>query len=303
MRSPAMGQCLALLFLFAASAWADEPIAPAPDGFDKQREGIERGQIERVEYDSKSIGVKRPVVVYTPPGYSKDQKYPVLYLLHGIGGNEREWQRGGLAEVILDNLHADKKVVPMIVVMPNGRATAEALPRGQFRGQSQAFAAFEEDLLKDLIPYVESQYSVKADREHRALAGLSMGGGQSLNFGLAHLDTFAWVGGFSSAPNTKPAADLLKDPADAAGKLRLLWLSCGKDDGLMNVSQRFHDVLAEKKVPHIWHVEPGGHDMRVWKNDLYLFSQRLFRDAAVPAKVAAPATPQAAPATPEQPAP
>jgi enterochelin esterase-like enzyme len=302
MRLPTIGQCLVLLFLVASSGWAEEPIAQAPSGFDQKREGIEQGKIERVEYDSKSIGVKRPALVYTPPGYSKDQKYPVLYLLHGIGGNEREWQRGGSVEVILDNLHADKKVVPMIVVMPNGRATAEELPRGQFRGQSQAFAAFENDLLQDLIPYIESQYSVKTDREQRALAGLSMGGGQSLNFGLVHLDTFAWVGGFSSAPNTKPAAELLKDPTEAASKLRLLWLSCGKEDGLMNVSQRFHDVLVEKKVPHVWHVEPGGHDMTVWKNDLYLFSQRLFREGDLLAQAAAPTEPanlaEAKPAVP-----
>ncbi len=278
MRAISIGQCTALIFVLAAHSGAEDSIGAAPDGFDQRREEIARGTVGRVEYDSKSIGVKRPALIYTPPGYSKNQKYPVLYLLHGIGGNEREWQRGGLADVVLDNLHADKKVAPMIVVMPNGRATAEELPRGQFRGQSQAFAAFENDLLKDLIPYIEANYSVQADREHRALAGLSMGGGQSLNFGLAHLDTFAWVGGFSSAPNTKPAGELLKDPAEAAGKLKLLWLSCGKDDRLLDVSQRFHEVLAEKKVPHIWHVEPGGHDMTVWKNDLYLFAQRLFRE-------------------------
>jgi enterochelin esterase-like enzyme len=283
-----------LLFVFTVLTGANEPIAQVPSGFDAAREGIERGKIERVQYDSQSIGVKRPAMIYTPPGYSKDQKYPVLYLLHGIGGDEREWQRGGSAEVILDNLHADKKVVPMIVVMPNGRATAEARRPGEFRGQFTAFAAFEEDLLKDLIPYIEAHYSVKADREHRALAGLSMGGGQSLNFGLAHLDTFAWVGGFSSAPNTKPAADLVKDPADAASKLRLLWLSCGKDDRLLDVSQRFHDVLVEKKVPHIWHVEPGKHDFAVWKNDLHLLSQRLFRDGTAQAKADTPPEPPAA---------
>src|SRR5262245_12340839 len=253
-----------------------------PKGFDAKRDDIDRGKLETVEYDSKTVGVKRKAQVYTPPGYSKDRKYPVLYLLHGIGGNEREWLRGGVAEVILDNLHADGKVVPMVVVFPNGRASKEPLPPGQFRGQSEAFAAFENDLLKDLIPYVEANFSVQADREHRALAGLSMGGGQSLNFGLAHLDTFAWVGGFSSAPNTKSATELVKDTADATSKLRLLWLSCGKDDGLLNISQRFHDVLVEKKVPHIWHVEPGSHTMAVWKNDLYLFSQRLFREGAVP---------------------
>ena len=118
----------------------------------------------------------------------------------------------------MDNLHADKQVVPMIVVMPNGRAAKDDRPGGDFRRQFPAFAAFEQDLLNDIIPYVESHYSVKADRENRALAGLSMGGGQSLNFGLKHLETFASVAGFSSAPNTRPAADLVAEAAESARK-------------------------------------------------------------------------------------
>jgi enterochelin esterase-like enzyme len=202
----------------------------------------------------------------------------VLYLLHGIGDEETGWWKKGSADVILDNLLAERKAVPMIVVMPNGRAAKDVTVRTPWGQQAPAFAAFEDDLLKDLIPYVESHYSVKADREHRALAGLSMGGGQSLNFGLKHLDTFAWVGGFSSAPNTRPAADLLPDPAGAARKLRLLWVSCGDADRLMDISQRFHAALVEKKVPHVWHVDTGGHTWPVWKNDLYLLAQKLFRD-------------------------
>src|SRR5262249_46387203 len=154
--------------------------------------------------------------VYTPPGYTKDRKYPVLYLLHGIGGDEKEWTRGGVADVVLDNLIADKKSAPMIVVLPNGRAAKDLTARDPIPKQSPAFAAFEKDLLTDLIPFIEKSYSVKADRESRALAGLSMGGGQSFNFGLSHLDTFAWVGGFSSATNTKRADELVKDPAEAA---------------------------------------------------------------------------------------
>src|SRR5262245_24864666 len=253
-------------------------IPPAPRGFDAKRDGIERGKLETVEYDSTTVGVKRKAQVYTPPGYSREQKYPVLYLLHGIGGDEREWTRGGVANVVLDNLHADKKVVPMIVVLPNGRASKDLTARDPIPKQSPAFAAFEKDLLKDLIPFIEKTYSVKSDRESRALAGLSMGGGQSLNFGLNNLDTFAWVGGFSSAPNTKPAGDLLKDPADTTKKMKLLWVSCGDKDGLMRFSQRFHDVLEGKKVPHIWHVHPGGaHDFTVWKADLYHFAPLLFR--------------------------
>ena len=249
-----------------------------PKGFDARRDGIDHGKLESVEYESATVGMKRKAQVYTPPGYSKNQKYPVLYLLHGIGGTELEWTRGGKADVILDNLYADKKAAPMIVVLPNGRASKDLTPRDPIPKQSPAFAAFEKDLLTDLIPFIEKTYSVKADRESRALAGLSMGGGQSLNFGLTHLDTFAWVGGFSSAPNTRKADDLVKDPADAAKKLKLLWVSCGDKDGLMRVSRSFHDALEQKKVPHVWHVHTGGgHDFAVWKTDLYHFVPLLFR--------------------------
>jgi enterochelin esterase-like enzyme len=262
-------------------AAADEQpakIDPPPKGFDKKRDGIDRGKVETVEYDSKTVGIKRKAVVYTPPGYTKDTKYPVLYLLHGIGGDENEWPRGGAPDVILDNLYADKKAVPMIVVMPNGRAAKDVTARDPFPKQGPAFAAFEDDLLKDLIPFIEKNYSVKSDRESRALAGLSMGGGQSLNFGLKNLDTFAWVGGFSSAPNTRPAGELIKDPTDAAKKLKLLWVSCGDKDNLMRISKAFHDALEEKKVPHVWHVHPGGgHNFAVWKADLYLLGPRLFQ--------------------------
>src|SRR5436305_7152496 len=133
----------------------------------------------------------------------------------------------------------------MIVVMPNGRAQKNDRPEGNIYAAAPAFAAFEQDLLKDVIPAIESRYSVQADREHRGLAGLSMGGGQSLNFGLAHLDTFAWVGAFSAAPNTKPAADLIADPSSIKGKLKLLWLACGKKDNLIRISQGVHAYLKE----------------------------------------------------------
>ncbi len=250
-----------------------------PKGFDVRRDGIERGKLEAVEYESKTVGVKRKAQVYTPPGYSTEQKYPVLYLLHGIGGNEYEWTRGGRANVILDNLYADKKVVPMIVVIPNARASKD-FTKNPFKDQG-AFALFEKDLLNDLIPFIEKTYAVKSDRQARALAGLSMGGGQSLNFGLGNLDVFAWVGGFSSAPNTRPSAKLIKDHAEAIKKLRLLYVSCGDKDGLFRISQGVHKMLEEKNVPHIYRVIPGaGHNFNVWKSDLYLFAQRLFREPA-----------------------
>ncbi|QJW94048.1 alpha/beta hydrolase [Frigoriglobus tundricola] len=249
----------------------------APDGFSKKRDGIARATVETVEYDSKTVGNKRKMLVYTPPGYSKDGTYPTLYLLHGIGGDEEEWRRGGSAEVVLDNLYADKKLTPMIVVMPNGRAQPNDRAEGNVFQHAKAFETFEADLLKDVIPFMEKTYPVKKDRESRAVAGLSMGGGQALNFGLGNLDTFAWVGGFSSAPNTRAPEKLVPAPEEAAKKLKLLWVSCGDKDGLINISQRTHAYLKEKKVPHVWHVDAGGHDFRVWKNDLYLFAQQIFR--------------------------
>ena len=250
---------------------------PAPEGFDKKRDGIERGKIEMVEYDSKSVGNKRKMMVYTPPGYSPNKKYPVLYLLHGIGGDETEWFKQGAPDVILDNLYADKKLVPMIVVLPNGRAQPNDRAEGNVYATAPAFESFEKDLLNDVIPFIESKYSVKMSRENRAVAGLSMGGGQSLNFGLGNLNIFSWIGGFSSAPNQKAPEVLVPNPGETAQKLKLLWISCGDQDGLISFSQKLHAYLKENKVPHIWHLDSGKHEFKVWKNDLYLFSQLLFK--------------------------
>jgi enterochelin esterase-like enzyme len=258
----------------------DKPAYPNPvDGYDKTRQEIAHGKLEMVEYDSKSVGNKRKALVYTPPGYSADTKYPVLYLLHGIGGDEEEWHRGGHPEIILDNLIAEKKAVPMIIVMPNGRAQPDDRPGPNAMATAPAFGKFDQDLLGSLIPFIESKYSVKRDRENRALAGLSMGGGQSLNFGLGNLDTFAWVGGFSSAPNTKPPEELVPDPEKAREKLKLLWISAGNKDGLIRISQNLHAYLKEKNVPHVWHVDEHAHDFQHWKKALYNFCQLIFKPA------------------------
>jgi enterochelin esterase-like enzyme len=255
----------------------DKPAYPAaPDGFDKVRADIPHGKIETVEYDSKSVGTKRKMLIYTPPGFARDRKYPVLYLLHGIGGTEREWADNGAPDAILDNLYAEKRLAPMIVVMPNGRAQANDRAEGNVFATAPAFGEFDKDLLGSVIPFVEAQYPVIRDREHRALAGLSMGGGQSLDFGLAHPDVFGWVGGFSSAPNTFPPDRLVPDP-EKVKSLKLLWISCGDKDGLIGISQGVHQYLKKNGVPHLWHVDSGPHNFAVWKNDLYLFSQLIFR--------------------------
>ncbi len=248
-----------------------------PAACNVKRENIPHGKLEMIEYDSKTVGTKRKMQVYTPPGYTPDKKYPVLYLLHGIGGDETEWERFVAPDILLDNLIADGKAVPMIIVMPNGRAQKNDRAEGNVFASGPAFATFERDLLDDVIPTIDSRYSTYTNRENRALAGLSMGGGQSLNFGLTHLDTFAWVGGFSSAPNTKPPAEIVPDPAAAKEKLKLLWLSCGNKDGLISISQGMHAYLKDKGVPHVWHVDGNAHDTPEWENNLYLFSQRIFR--------------------------
>lgn len=248
-----------------------------PSGFNAKREGAPKGKLEMVEYDSKTVGTKRKMQVYTPPGYSKENKYPVIYLLHGIGGDETEWQRFVKVDQLMDNLIADQKALPMIIVMPNGRAQKNDRPEGNIYAAAPAFANFERDLLDDVIPAIQARYATREDRESRALAGLSMGGGQTLNFGLTHLDTFAWIGAFSPAPNSKPPATLIPDPAAARKDLKLFLLTCGNKDGLINISQGLHAYCKENDVPHIWHVDANGHDATHWGSSLYFFAQKVFR--------------------------
>lgn len=269
-----------LIFLLCyGESIAQEFEKEAPKGFDVVRNDIPKGKIDTLSYPSKTVGVTRRVIIYTPPSFTKKKKYPVLYLLHGIGGDEKEWLNHGNPQVILDNLYADGKIEPMIVVMPNGRAMKDDSAGGNIMAPDkvEAFSTFEKDLLNDLIPFIEKKYPVLKDRENRAIAGLSMGGGQSLNFGLGNLDKFAWVGGFSSAPNTKEPEVLVPDPQTAREKLKLLWISCGDADGLLRFSERTHQYLAKNDVPHIYYLEPGGHDFKVWKNGLYMFSSLIFK--------------------------
>ena len=201
-----------MLSLLGYVAYRDkEPIIlQAPFGFDQVKSKVKHGNVETISYKSKTVGAIRKANVYTPPGYNKNKKYPVLYLLHGIGGDENEWLKHGNPQNILDNLYVEKKLEPMIVVLPNGRAMKDDSATGNImdKDKVEAFSTFEKDLLNDLIPFIEKKYRVYKDREHRAIAGLSMGGGQSLNFGLGNLNKFAWVGGFSSAPNTKVPEEL-----------------------------------------------------------------------------------------------
>ena len=166
--------CIGLCLLIHITGISQGVIKPATAGFDVVRENIKHGNIDTIVYPSSTVGNDRKALVYTPPGYTKNKSYPVLYLLHGIGGDEKEWFNGGKPHVILDNLYADGKIEPMIVVLPNGRAMKDDRAAGNIMAPDkvQAFATFEKDLLVDLIPFVEKNYSTFTDREHRAIAGL-----------------------------------------------------------------------------------------------------------------------------------
>ena len=265
-----------------ASADGPNELPTPPKGFDVKRDGIQRGRVESVEYDSKAAAGKRRMLVYTPPSYSAETKYPVLYLLHGGGDDETGWTKKGAADTILDNLLADKKVVPMVVVMPNGRVASKgAKPADKFAG----FDAFGKDLLEDVIPHVEKKYSVKADRENRALAGLSMGGLQTLDIGLTHLDTFAHLGVFSSGwfPDRRAAFEkdqqaLLKDP-ETNKKLKLFWIANGKPDIAFKNNQAMLEMFDKYGLKYEYREGKGGHTWDSWRNHLYVFAPLLFPPA------------------------
>jgi enterochelin esterase-like enzyme len=264
---------------FSPLAFSQKIENEMPNGYELSSIGPYKGKIDSITYESKTVGSVRKALVYTPPGYNNKTKYPVFYLLHGIGGDEKEWLKGANPQVILDNLFNEGKIKPMIVVMPNGRAMKGDQAGGNVfeKPRVEAFATFEKDLLNDLIPFIDKKYPTLTDKDHRAIAGLSMGGGQSLNFGLGNLDSFSWVGGFSSAPNTKTPEELMPDVEETKKKLKFLWISCGDADGLISFSKRTHDYLYQNNIPHVYYVEPGGHDFKVWKNGLYMFSQFLFK--------------------------
>jgi enterochelin esterase-like enzyme len=311
-----------------------------PQGFDQVREGIEKGKLERVDYDAEAVapGLKRWMEVYTPPGYSKDKKYSVLYLLHGIGGNEtHEWtgpgRNQGGAAVILDNLNADKKIEPMIVVFPNGNATTEtgrgggergaramspapngmylaamagetpaargdangvgrgrgmgtrgeAGGRGGARGGGRGMLSggwgenFTNDLLKDIIPYIESHYSVYTDAQHRALAGLSMGGMQTRSIAPANIDKFAYIGVFSGGTITP---ENITDMDAFKKAVKLVYMSYGeREGGSANIKAAAEAIMEKAGVKSVHYVSAGSaHDMTSWKRSLYYFSQLLFKD-------------------------
>lgn len=242
------------------------PTTP-PSGYDSVQSNIPHGQVNYITYQSKATNSQRRARIYLPPGYSTSNKYSVLYLLHGIGGNEDEWYSNGSPNVIFDNLIAAGKIQPFICVLPNGNATGS--------GISDGWTNFTSDLINSLIPYVESNYSVSTDRLHRAVAGLSMGGGQSFNIGLLNLNRFPYVGAFSAAPNTLSNSQLFPDNGTSAKQLmKFLFISYGTNDSLINFGTGVHNFCDSNNIPNTYFLIQGaGHDWNVWKQSLWNFSQ------------------------------
>jgi enterochelin esterase-like enzyme len=251
-----------------------------PADITKRNPAIPAGKLTLAEYTSTTVGTTRRLNIYTPPGYSKDKKYPVLYLLHGIGGDETEWQRFATVDVLADNLIKAGKVRDVIIVMPNGRAQKNDKAEGNVFAAAPSFAVFEKDLLTDVIPFIEKTYSILTGRENRAIAGLSMGGGQTLNFGFGNADKFGAIGAFSSAPNTLDGVKFIPDPDVTRKSQTYIYLSCGSKDSLFGISRKTHVYLADKKITHHWNVDSHAHDPTHWRNNLYWFLQGAFKPAA-----------------------
>ncbi len=256
---------------------------PGPEGTPRHDEwrDVSHGAVAIHWYPSTTVGEHRRLHVYTPPGYfeNPDRTYPVLYLLHGGGDDDGIWPTLGRANVILDNLIADGKAVPMVLVMPDGMPTVVGEGDRNARRQ-QMHTVFEQDVLDELIPYVEARYRIHADRDGRAIAGLSMGGGQSLRIGLGHLDGFAWIGGFSSSTfGLDPVLDPLAARTEQVNEqLQLLWLAIGEDDFLLERHTQFVQRLGELGIDHEYHETEGYHMWSVWRGYLAAFAPRLWHE-------------------------
>lgn len=239
---------------------------------------VPHGKVEERWYQSKSLSTLRRVLIYLPPGYeSGSHRYPVLYLLHGANADETAWTNLGRANVILDNMLADGSIKPFIAVMPFGYAH---YPEPGRRTAGNNTADFGRDLLEDLIPFVESNYRADRDREHRAIAGLSMGGGESLGIGLSHLDHFSYVIGMSAAVRgpdfSKNFASLIADPAASNRKLKLLWTGCGTEDSLFAPNRAFSEFLTKNGIEHKFFESSGAHTWMVWRRYLHEVAPLLF---------------------------
>jgi enterochelin esterase-like enzyme len=288
------GKSIATIVILSALGLSAEEVSfpVPPSGYNRAAANIPKGTLspEVVRYPTRNHG-ERPCRVYTPPGYSatRAQKYPVLYLHHGIGGNENAWTSGseGNADKVMDFLYAQAnlKVTPMIVVMPHGNMVGTT---------GDTWNNYEDVLLKDLIPYIEKNYHAAPDRNMRAIAGLSWGGGQSLVYGYRNLNTFSWIGGFSPAPNAGSGSANIKDLAAVKSSVHLNYLAAGTaESGFLNTARNYHNHLAQNGVTKVLlQVEQGqAHVAENWNRQLHHFAQRIFNIDATTHVIPARLTP------------
>jgi enterochelin esterase-like enzyme len=249
---------------------------------------VPHGDVRMHWYYARTTAAWRRAYVYTPPDYDRNAqaRFPVLYLQHGSGEDERGWSSQGRANFILDNLIAERKAAPMIVVMEQGYATrpgGSPTPAAGGRGGGQN-TAFEEVVIDDLIPAIDATYRTMPDRDHRAMAGLSMGGGQALQIALTHLDKFAWIGSFSSP--LRAGMDLktayngaFADAAAFSKKVRLLWFGAGTAEERMHQpAMEMHQALEKAGIRNVFYESPGtAHEWQTWRRDLHEFAPLLFK--------------------------
>jgi enterochelin esterase-like enzyme len=258
---------------------------PGPPSTPWQMNDVPHGVVHHEFYHSGIVGDNRDFYVYTPPGYNAAAKtrYPVLYLLHGYSDGADAWTAVGRANIILDNLIDQGKAKPMIVVMPLGYGAPAVLEGGWTHVNrtglmQQNFEKFRDALLQEIIPIVQKEYRVKTDRDSRAIAGLSMGGAETLYVGLNNLDKFAYIGAFSSGGLNQDYAKTFPNlDASANSKLRVLWMSVGKQDHLLVPNQKFRDWLQGKGIHVQWVETQGAHWWPVWRGNLVALAPQLFQ--------------------------
>ena len=259
---------------------------PGPLSLAWEINDVPHGEVHHHFYRSAVVGDDRDYYVYTPPGYYPSAKklYPVLYLLHGFSDDASGWTAVGRAHVILDNLIAEGKAKPMLIVMPLGYGAPEVLARGGPTLRDPAlrkrnYDKFRDSLFTEVIPQVEKAYKVTKDRNSRAIVGLSMGGAESLYIGLNALDRFGWVGSFSAGGTSEdynatfPALN-----ANTTSQLHLLWIACGTEDRLITPNRQFREWLTSKDIKHTDVETPGAHTWLVWRRNLSAFAPLLFQE-------------------------
>jgi len=268
--------CICIFTVYKKKKETPKENYTAPSGFDRKKaEGI-YGTLTEKSYSSTTTGATRKCYVYTPPGYDPNITYPVMYLLHGIGGTHTEWL-GGSPNEILSNLINAGKAKPMIVVLPNARAmNPDNVPSNVYGTENvNAFNNFINDLKNDLMPFIENNYPVSNERNKRAIAGLSIGGMESLNIGITMPETFGFIGSFSASPSLPLLPGQMKLP-DEYKNNTFIMICCGLEDGLLSFSQNYNKSLEDNGVKTTYYTIPGSHGFDVWKNGLYNFTKRIF---------------------------